>query len=128
MLELGPNPLLLDLLGGSLRGWHHGRRSGLTRAGNEKEERKDHLCPLYHDRDRQMNVRLLFFAVLRERAGGEEETIDLPSGSTVGDAYRARFPGLGLPVGYARNGRICAPTTVLAEGDEVALLPPLGGG
>lgn len=75
-----------------------------------------------------MNVRLLFFAVLRERAGTSEETIEIPAGSTVSEAYAARFPGLGLPVGFARNGHICAPTTALSEGDEVALLPPVGGG
>ena len=75
-----------------------------------------------------MRVRLLYFAVLRERAGSSEELLDLPAGSTVNDAYTARFPDLGLPVGFARNGQICGPSTALAEGDELALLPPLGGG
>ncbi len=75
-----------------------------------------------------MQIEMRFFAVLRERAGRERETFDVPPGSTAEQAFDLKFPGLALRVGYARNGAVCAGSTTLADGDELALLPPIGGG
>ncbi len=80
-----------------------------------------------------MRVRVLFFASLRERFGQAEWVLsDLPKGSTV-EVLKSRleeaFPGLSQsPYLLARNQSYCEPATPLDEGDEVALIPPVGGG
>ena len=81
-----------------------------------------------------MNVEILYFAILRERVGRERETLDLPAGADVRAARRAvaeRHPGIEalLPVVQTAVNRVRATdVTPLAEGDEVALLPPVAGG
>ena len=80
-----------------------------------------------------MRVQILYFAVLRERAGREREGLDLPDGADVRAARRAiaeRHPAVAalLPrVQTAVNRAIANDATVLADGDEVALLPPATG-
>ena len=74
-----------------------------------------------------MSVRL--FAGLREQAGVRERSLDVPDGTTVADVW----PLLDLgeePAGllYAVNRGYAERATVLAEGDEVALIPPVSGG
>jgi molybdopterin synthase catalytic subunit len=69
------------------------------------------------------------FAGLRERAGTAERRLDLAAGATVGDVW----PALGLgdePDGllYAVNRAYADRDRVLAEGDEVAVIPPVSGG
>ena len=60
--------------------------------------------------------------------------MELPDGSDVEAAWSAlvaRFPVLtpGRPsVRFARNGDYAEPTTALADGDEVAMIPPVSGG
>jgi molybdopterin converting factor small subunit len=80
---------------------------------------------------------MLLFAGLRERAGrGELDVDDLPAGATVADAVarvRARVPGLDeVPFRVARNRALLAAgaggAERLADGDELALLPPVSGG
>lgn len=75
-----------------------------------------------------MQIEMRYFAILRERAGRDREAFAVPPGTTAAQAFDLRFPGLGLPVGFARNGAMCSGATALAEGDELALLPPIGGG
>jgi MoaE-MoaD fusion protein len=81
-----------------------------------------------------MRVRVLAFARLRELMAGPEETIDLPDGARVRDAWQAlavQHPGLNELSGstrVARNGRVGSPDDALVEGDVLALLPPVGGG
>lgn len=76
-------------------------------------------------------VTVRYFAVLRERKGCDTERIDVADGTTVEALYRTLFPpgpdGT-LPVAYARNLEYAAPDTIVTDGDEVAFLPPLGGG
>ena len=69
------------------------------------------------------------FAALREQRGARELELELEDGSRV-DAV---WPALGLgdePAGlvYAVNRSYAARDAVLAEGDEVALIPPVSGG
>jgi MoaE-MoaD fusion protein len=75
----------------------------------------------------QVNVRL--FAGLRERAGTGARELELADGARVGDVW----PELGLgdePRGllYAVNRRYAAADVELADGDVVALIPPVSGG
>ena len=73
-----------------------------------------------------MTVRIRLFAGLRERAGWTQREIDA---TTVADVW----PALDLgdePNGllYAVNKEYATRDHVLADGDEVALIPPVSGG
>ncbi len=81
-----------------------------------------------------MRIRVRLFAVQREIAGTREVGLDLPATATVGDAWVglvALHPALGpgrASVRFARNGAYAEASTVLADGDEVAMIPPVSGG
>jgi MoaE-MoaD fusion protein len=81
-----------------------------------------------------MNIRLRLFAVYRDRAGLEEDVLDVPDGARVGevlDLVRQRYAGLrDLPprVLAAVNMDYVQPDAVLRDGDELALIPPVAGG
>ena len=73
-----------------------------------------------------MTVRVRLFAGLRERAGWSQRDVDA---STVGEVWETL--GLGdEPDGllYAVNKEYATPDRALADGDEVALIPPVSGG
>jgi molybdopterin synthase catalytic subunit len=76
-----------------------------------------------------MEVTVRLFAMLRERAGASEVTVDLPEGARVRDALAA-LGGLadGLPLVMAVNREYAADDAPLAPGDELALIPPVSGG
>jgi len=75
----------------------------------------------------EVTVRL--FAVLRERAGAREVTLELPDGARVRDAIAA-LDGVadGLPVVMAVNREYAREDAPLGAGDELALIPPVSGG
>ena len=79
-------------------------------------------------------IRVRLFAIQRELAGAREVPIQLPDGATIEDAWDAvveRFPALApgrAYVRFARNSSYAPADTVLADGDEVALIPPVSGG
>ncbi len=75
-----------------------------------------------------MQINVLYFAALREQRGRPAEAVDLPPGTTAGEAYRRLCPPALLPVRCAVNQRFAPEATVLQDGDELAFLPPLGGG
>ena len=81
-----------------------------------------------------MNLRVLLFASLRERAGvAELELEDLPEGLDLAGLKReleARRPELGSlgHVSGVLGTEYVSDETVLSEGAEVALLPPVSGG
>jgi molybdopterin converting factor subunit 1 len=81
-----------------------------------------------------MEVTVRYFAALRETTGREGEMLTLPGGSDVAAARTAlerRYPAL-APVlarcAAAINRSYVPGDTTLAEGDELAFIPPLGGG
>jgi molybdopterin synthase catalytic subunit len=82
----------------------------------------------------RVRVQVLFFGLLKDIAGVGGETLELAEGATLGtlfDLYAAKFPELERRRGsimLARNHEFGTPATPLAEGDEVALLPPVSGG
>jgi len=81
-----------------------------------------------------MRVRVLFFGVLKDLAGGGSEDAEFAEGAdlrAVLDHYLAELPGMAKMAGsivVARNHAFAAPATKIAEGDEIALLPPVSGG
>jgi molybdopterin synthase catalytic subunit len=81
-----------------------------------------------------MRVRVLYFAVFRERLRRDEEEIDLPIGTTVGgaiDALAAQHEVIGKLRGRFRvavNQDFADDGHVLTDGDEIALIPPVAGG
>ena len=77
-------------------------------------------------------VRVRLFAALREQAGASEVEA---AGSTVGDIvdelsgrYGDRFAKIAAVGSFVVNGERAPRETPVAEGDEVALLPPVSGG
>jgi molybdopterin synthase catalytic subunit len=76
-----------------------------------------------------MEVTVRLFAMLRERAGASEVTVELPDGARVGDALAA-LGGLadGLPLVMAVNREYASEDAPLDPGDELALIPPVSGG
>jgi molybdopterin converting factor subunit 1 len=81
-----------------------------------------------------MQVRVLFFGLLKEIAASPDQTIELPEGSTVESLfahYLGQFPqleGLAGSIAIARNQQFAQPGEALADGDEIAFLPPVSGG
>lgn len=79
-------------------------------------------------------VRARLFARLREQAGTDTEEVELPAGSTVADVYdavRRLHSGLETDRGVVRaalNQEFTDWVTAVADGDEVAFIPPVSGG
>jgi molybdopterin synthase catalytic subunit len=73
-----------------------------------------------------VTVRVRLFAGLRERAGWSQREVDA---ATVADVWRALELG-DEPAGllYAVNKEYATREHALADGDEVALIPPVSGG
>jgi len=81
-----------------------------------------------------IRLRVKFFAAPREALGKNEIEIQLPPGSTVEDMMKhltETYPVLRTYtrfVSVAVNRTYVSMDTELHEGDEVACLPPVGGG
>lgn len=75
-----------------------------------------------------MKVQVFYFAVLREQKGCSQEMAELPDGITAKAAYKHLCLLPDLPVAFAVNQEYVSGDVVLQDGDELALLPPLGGG
>jgi len=81
-----------------------------------------------------MQVRVLFFGMLKEVIGRASESLELARGACVGDLvthYQQQFPrmqGLSQSIAVAVNSEYAGPEWTLKDGDEVGLLPPVSGG
>jgi molybdopterin converting factor subunit 1 len=81
-----------------------------------------------------IHVHVRLFARLRELAGARAVELDLPPGATVDDAWAAlaaatpAFVGLRAHVRFAVDGAYADATTRLADGSEIACIPPVSGG
>jgi molybdopterin converting factor small subunit len=81
-----------------------------------------------------MKVQVLFFAQARERVGRASAELALPEGSRLDDALAALardFPALESlwpHLAVAVDGRLARRGAALADGSELALLPPVSGG
>jgi molybdopterin converting factor subunit 1 len=81
-----------------------------------------------------MKITLLYFAVLRDIAGTSTAEMDLPAGTRASDVWqqlRDRHRELvdyRKPPMVAVNEEYVSPDQVLADGDELAFIPPVAGG
>lgn len=82
----------------------------------------------------EIKVKVRFFAAPREALGFGEMEVALPADATVADLLerlKARYPVLGNYTRFlhvAVNRAYVGMQTRLRDGDEVAYLPPVGGG
>jgi sulfur-carrier protein len=81
-----------------------------------------------------MTVRILYFAVVRERLKHDAELIDVAEGTTIEallDELVRRYPQFATlrpACKVAVNQELAAGDRILHDGDEVALIPPVAGG
>jgi MoaE-MoaD fusion protein len=81
-----------------------------------------------------MRIQVRYFAVFRERLRSEGEELELPAGATIGqalDALAARHEIIDRLRGrfqVALNQEMSPLDAALADGDELALIPPVAGG
>jgi molybdopterin converting factor subunit 1 len=81
-----------------------------------------------------MEIRVLYFAVFREKLGREHDVVALAPGARVRDAIdalTARHVGIAQLHGKFRvavNEEFTDDDRELADGDELALIPPVAGG
>ena len=80
----------------------------------------------------EIEVQVLLFASARERAGAARLVQSLPAGATVRDLSErlySAYPGLqDLRLRFAVNTAYSDLDATLHDGDEVACIPPVGGG
>ncbi|MFO7694286.1 MAG: molybdopterin converting factor subunit 1 [Vicinamibacterales bacterium] len=81
-----------------------------------------------------MRITILVFARLRDLVGAPRLVRDVPDGATVEQVWQAlaaEFPAVApgrAALSAAVNASYAKFPTPLAEGDEVAFLPPVSGG
>jgi molybdopterin converting factor subunit 1 len=81
-----------------------------------------------------MRVRILFFGQLKEIVGAAEETAELPENASLEDVFArysrrfAKFAEFRPSIAASVNQEYANARTVLANGDEIAFLPPVSGG
>jgi len=81
-----------------------------------------------------VRIRVLFFGMVKDWVGKQSEELELEEGLSLQglfDRYASRQPKLklmGASIVLARNQEFAGRETPLADGDEVAFLPPVSGG
>jgi molybdopterin synthase catalytic subunit len=81
-----------------------------------------------------MQVRILFFGMLKELTGRGSDHLTLPEHATLVDVfvhYEEITPGLAelaSSIAISINQEFARPDSQLREGDEIAFLPPVSGG
>ncbi len=81
-----------------------------------------------------MEITVLYFATLKDRAGKKRERLTLPAGTTIGglrDRLAALHSGMAESLAtalFSINREYAFPSEELHEGDEVAIFPPVSGG
>lgn len=78
----------------------------------------------------EIQIKVLFFASLREQVGVGEQQIRLPAAATIRHAWQTAVPGQPLPghILVARNQQYSHLDQVVKPGDEIAFFPPVTGG
>jgi len=81
-----------------------------------------------------MQIRVLFFGILKDLVGRSSETIELADGSKAGSVLHhysqqsSRLAAMLPSVALSVNQEYATAEAALRAGDEVALLPPVSGG
>lgn len=81
-----------------------------------------------------LNIKVLFFASARELTGKLNTIVTIAEGSSTEDLTQlllSVFPELDIKanrMSLAINQTYCRSETILNDGDEVAILPPISGG
>jgi len=81
-----------------------------------------------------MQIRVLYFAVFREQLGRDDDILEVAAGARVRDdiaqlaARHAAIERLRGKFRIAVNQDFCPDDHELADGDELALIPPVAGG
>ena len=81
-----------------------------------------------------MDVKVLFFASIRDLVGEREQTVSVPEGASVADLLselagrHPRFGEMERSLMVSVNQEYVERDRVLTDGDEVALIPPVSGG
>src|SRR5262249_11318159 len=107
-----------------------------TAAGRDQRRRlcPIRLCRLAPVERPTMTIHVKLFAILRDRAGLPELDLEVPPGATVaaaGAALGEQVPAIRDHLahsGFAVNRTYAGPGQALADGDELAAIPPVSGG
>ena len=81
-----------------------------------------------------IGIRIKLFGRIREEAGAKELAMELPAGTSLAELRtqlaesHPAIDELGDRLAFSVNLEVARPEHVLADGDEVALLPPVSGG
>ena len=81
-----------------------------------------------------MLIIVKLFALMREKAGTDTVPLDVPTGAAVTQALATLVCQYPILEPYIANTRfslrmdLVDPNTILAEGDELVLIPPVSGG
>ena len=81
-----------------------------------------------------MQIRVLFFGVLKDMVGRSADVVDLPEGARIRDLLShyvrqaPRLEGMQAALALSVNQEYARADQELVSGDEVALLPPVSGG
>lgn len=82
-----------------------------------------------------MKIQVIFYGGLKQDVGTKQQTFEFPGdGLTVGrlvEALKVQYPALAVrldTIAYAVNDEIVELNTVLRDGDQAGLLPPVSGG
>ena len=81
-----------------------------------------------------MQVRVLFFGMLKDLAGQASDSLSLPDDAILSDVLKhlaeriPRWKEFATSIAMAVNQQYAGPDTKLKQGDEIALLPPVSGG
>ena len=82
-----------------------------------------------------MHIKVLLFAMLREKFGKSEIDLELSEGCRAGDVLnhlykddRAAADKMKVALLFAVNQTYASSEASIQDGDEVALIPPVAGG
>jgi len=81
-----------------------------------------------------MQVKVLFFGMLKDLAGQASDSLSLPDDAILSDVLKGlaqripRWKEFAASIAMAVNQEYAGPDTKLKQGDEIALLPPVSGG
>ena len=76
-----------------------------------------------------MTITIFYFAQLAEERGLRSEILQLPQDSlTISDLFVHIFGREAQGIRFAQNQEYVSDKTEIMDGDEIAFIPPLGGG